>query len=133
MYGCICGQCIVHAQWLITTSNWYKIADKIDKCSFRGKWQTCLRSASGDVTRIERSIANVVSVEEVRDETLQAETVAPVGSSAKESLVRVPVVLGRVNVLALEALHQFLVVPNPHRTADNFPNTRQKNVNLANK
>ena len=42
-----------------------------------------LGSASRDVTRIKRGIANVESVEKVRDETFQAKTIAAMRGSAK--------------------------------------------------
>lgn len=86
------------------------------------------RCASGDVPGIQAGISNVESVQQIGDESLEAETIAAVGSRAEESLVSVPVVLRGVNLLALEAFHHLIVVPHPHGAADDFTDTRKQNI-----
>lgn len=61
----------------------------------------CLGRAAVEEARVEADLADVVAVQQPAQEALQAQPVPAVRDRAELALVRVPVVRGRVDALAL--------------------------------
>lgn len=62
---------------------------------------SCLGSTTFEEARVEADVADVVSLQQPAEEALQAQPVAAVRDRPELTLVRVPVVRGRVDTLAL--------------------------------
>lgn len=86
------------------------------------------RLGAAQEPRVEADVPDVVPVEQPAQEPLDPEAVASVLASPELPLVRVPVVVGSFQPLALVGRHQLLVVVHTHRAADDLADVGQEDV-----